>query len=327
MYDRGWFRSYSFDVPVICVGNLAVGGAGKSPQTEYLIRLLKDKYRVAVLSRGYGRQTSGFRYVQTDDTPATVGDEPLQFFHKFGAEVTVAVCERRVIGIQRLTEDHDLIILDDAYQHRPVRAGLNILLFDYTGIDRLPFVLPAGDYRETLAGRKRAQAIVISKTPPSMLLSERQRLLRKVKPLPGQACCCSFLRYGLLQPLNEGEPMNLESLKEFDSVFLITGIANPVPLLETLSASSTDVRHFDYPDHHPFTKKNISKLASEYAAVPAARKIIITTEKDAQRLKEPVFTELLSTLPVYYLPVETEMHAGDKEIFDNLILNYVSEHL
>lgn len=326
-YDKGWFSSRRFRIPVVSVGNLAVGGAGKSPLTEYIIRLLKDHTRVAVLSRGYGRSTKGFRYVSTQDTADLSGDEPLQFRRKFD-KITVAVAEKRVTGIEHLEGDHDVVILDDAYQHRAVNPGLSLLLFDYTALSNFRLLLPAGNMREPFAGRKRADALVVTKTPEILPQDERSRLISKLSPFPYQKVFFSYLDYGNLVPVYSGEEVALsEVLKSQPIIFLLTGIANPRPLVRKLESGGREIKHYDYPDHHPFSPKNISKLAQDFRQEKMAAKVIVTTEKDAQRLRSDSLAELLSGLPVYYLPVQARIHEPDKENFDHLIEKYVSEHL
>jgi len=323
LYSVGVFSSRKFDVPVICIGNLALGGAGKSPMAEYLIRLLSGDLRVAVLSRGYGRRTKGFRFVSVGDSSADSGDEPLQFKKKFPG-LTVAVCEKRVVGIERLQEEHDLVILDDAYQHRAVDAGLKLLLFDYTRLNEPLVVLPAGNLREPFSGRARADAIILTKTEADLSDLEREKAIKRVKPLAGQQVLFSYLKYGRLIPLFDGEAAELADLRRDTKVYLLTGIANPKPLHRKISSSGFAVKHYDYPDHHPFSPKNISKLAEDFRQDKTLNKIIITTEKDIQRLMTQGLREILEDLPVFYLPVEAEFHESDKERFDLLIKNYVS---
>ncbi len=321
-YDRSWLASKQFDLPVLSIGNLAVGGAGKSPMAEYLIRLLLPQYKMAVLSRGYGRKTKGFRLVNEDDTAALSGDEPLQMKRKFNG-LTVAVCEKRVKGIERLQQEHDLIILDDAFQHRAVKPGLSLLLFDYNSLDdKLP--LPAGNLREPFSGRKRADILIITKTPYLLTDALRRTLRTRVKPQEGQHLFFSRLVYGNLTSLEDGSSLPSDSIDCHTRLFLITGIANPAPLVEELHKRSAHINHFDYPDHHPFSIKNIAKLVNAYHTEKAGSKLILTTEKDAQRLKvEPVW-QLLRGLPVYYVPVKTEIHSPDTERFEALIKNYVA---
>jgi tetraacyldisaccharide 4'-kinase len=344
-YDSGVFKSYKFDKPVISVGNLDVGGAGKSPMTEYLIRLLKVDYKLATLSRGYGRTTKGYLEAGVPDEspglddvlqPAThnsqlttanqIGDEPAQFKHKF-PDITVAVCEKRVDGIKQLLPDHDLILLDDAYQHRAVEPGLSILLFDYNRINEPHLLLPAGNLREPFSGRWRAQIIIITKCPPTLTTNEQAIIAGKIELLPYQQLFFSSIAYQPLYNL-EGQPGGV-AIDNDTTVFLLTGIANAQPLLHYLNGLTPHIIHHNYPDHHPFSLKNITKLADEFSACTSQKKIIITTEKDAQRLDEfrvksvsPVFTQM----PVFVIPIGVEFLNGSGHRFDQLILEYVREH-
>ncbi|WP_207534979.1 tetraacyldisaccharide 4'-kinase [Desertivirga arenae] len=322
-YDAGVFKSKKYPVPVIGIGNLAVGGSGKSPMAEYIIRLLKGEKRVAVLSRGYGRKTQGFRFVEVQDSPKDAGDEPLQFRKKF-KDITVAVAEKRVTGLDILEWDHDVVILDDAFQHRAVEAGLNLLLFDYSRLDEPFIVFPAGNFREPFAGRKRAQVIIVTKTPKTLEQEEREIILKRIKPFSHQKVFYSFLDYGDLIPVfGENKPTALASLSSETVVYLLSGIANPGPLVDKLESLFKNVKHHEYPDHHPFTIKNITKLVDDFKSGAGFEKIIITTEKDAQRLQEAGLKELLNEFPVYYLPVAARIHSPDADGFDNLIKEYV----
>ncbi|WP_069660747.1 tetraacyldisaccharide 4'-kinase [Arcticibacter eurypsychrophilus] len=325
-YQTGLFSSRRFDVSVISIGNLAIGGAGKSPMAEYIIRLLSKKYRVAVLSRGYGRTTKGYRLVSSDDSTLQVGDEPLQFKKKFPA-ITVAVCEKRVYGIEQLQDNHDVIILDDAFQHRAVVPGLSLLLFDYTSLDSPFIVLPAGNLREPFMGRKRADILVITKSPEAISDEDRKRAINRVKPFQHQQVFFSYLKYGDLLPLYHGDNMALASLDNSYTIYLLTGIANPMPLLDKLASVRGKIRHYDYPDHHPFSRKNISKLAEDFSMDAGHRKIIITTEKDVQRLRSVSLHGILEELPVYCIPIHAEIHPIDNEYFNSIIRKYVKQHL
>ncbi|MFD2161143.1 tetraacyldisaccharide 4'-kinase [Paradesertivirga mongoliensis] len=325
-YDFGIFKSASFQVKVISVGNLAIGGAGKSPMAEYLVRLLQNRFRMAVLSRGYGRKAVGFRLVDIEDTPDLVGDEPLQFRRKFD-NITVAVAEKRVIGLTALQPNHDVVILDDAFQHRAVKPGLSILLFDYTQISNPLVVLPAGNLREPFANRKRAQILVVSKCPAEFSEAESEQVKNRIHPLSHQSLFFSYLNYGNLVSISSKPEKHLSAIEPRSTVFLLTGIANPVPLLKKVKSLSRDVIHHDYPDHHTFSTKNIAKLASEFRACPSDEKIIITTEKDAQRLQLPELLELLKDLPVYYLPVTARFHQADEARFNKLIELYVEGNI
>jgi|SRR5665213_1058186 len=348
-YDAGIFKSHRFNKPIIAVGNLDVGGAGKTPMTEYLSRLLKDNYKLATLSRGYRRETKGFIEVGSrksevgsqepgtvpgvlsgttswNDAPGAasqVGDEPAQFSHKF-PDITVAVCEKRVEGINNLLPGHDVILLDDAFQHRAVQAGLSILLFDYNRLDEPHLLLPAGNLREPFSGRWRAQMIVVTKCPPNLTDDERSEIYYKIGPLPYQSLFFTSIGYQQLQPFfgtAAGIGVDAET-----TVFLLTGIANAAPLVRYLCKSTPHIIHHKYPDHHRFTPKNIAKLAEEFGACPSLKKIIVTTEKDAMRLEElrldaAQYDAWKSAL--YILPIQVEFLDGDGPRFDQLITDYV----
>jgi tetraacyldisaccharide 4'-kinase len=358
-YDAGVFKSEKFNIPVISVGNLEVGGAGKSPMTEYLIRLLKNDYKLATLSRGYGRETKGYleyrvssiKYQEIESQesrvknqdiksstqnlqPATyslqlsyqIGDEPAQFKHKF-PDITVAVCEKRVEGIKQLIPDHNLIILDDAYQHRAVEPGLSILLFDYGKLNEPHFLLPAGNFREPFSGRWRAQIVIATKCPVNLSVEEQGNAVQKLKPLPYQSVFLTSIAYQQLQNLDsKASDFVIDS---DTTVFLLTGIANPKPLLNHLNGLTTHIIHHNYPDHHPFTLKNITKLANEFLACASAKKIIVTTEKDAQRLEQSWFKQALPGFekpPVCVLPIQVKFLNDSGERFNQLIFDYVRQH-
>jgi tetraacyldisaccharide 4'-kinase len=318
-------KSREFDLPIISVGNLSVGGSGKSPMTEYLVRLLKQKYKIATLSRGYGRRSKGFRLVEHTSLSTESGDEPLQFKRKFN-DITVAVCENRVEGINKLKADHELVILDDAYQHRALRPGLSILLFDYNSVFKFKMLLPAGDLREPVWEKDRADLLVVTKTPPGLDQADRQELLEFIKPRNQQEIFYSYLEYGDLKALNEEmKDRELMSIKVTTKIILLTGIANPATLLSEIGGYTQHITHHKYPDHHNFSKKNISKLVQEFEALYADDKLIITTEKDAQRLSSKEARELLQGLPVYYLPVQAEIHEPERARFNELIEKYAGE--
>ncbi|MFD2870962.1 tetraacyldisaccharide 4'-kinase [Mucilaginibacter ximonensis] len=322
-FDAGVLKSRIFSLPVITVGNLTIGGAGKSPMTEYLVRLLKKDNKVATLSRGYGRSTKGFLLADTNATADQIGDEPAQFKHKF-PDITVAVCEKRVDGIEQLQNDHDLVILDDAYQHRAVKPGLSILLFDYNGLNNPHLVLPAGDYREPFSGRWRADIIVVSKCPVGLSADDRNRIVNDMAPLPYQQVFFSSINYIGLHHL-DGNEANL-MIDQDTTVFLLTGIANPNPLLNYIKKQTLHVKQHNYPDHHRFSKKNIAKLADEFAACKAQKKLIITTEKDAQRLGEQELALVVNKLPILVLPISINFLDDQQADFDQLILEYVRKH-
>ncbi|WP_214069915.1 tetraacyldisaccharide 4'-kinase [Mucilaginibacter sp. dw_454] len=322
-YDAGLFDSRKFNLPVIAVGNLTIGGAGKSPMTEYLIRLLKKDNNIATLSRGYGRSTKGFLLAGANPTAGQIGDEPAQFKYKY-PDVTVAVCERRVDGIEQLQQNHDLIILDDAYQHRAVKPGLSILLFDYNGLNNPHMVLPAGDYREPFSGRWRADVIVISKCLVDLPVVEQGRIITAMAPLPYQQVFFSSINYMGLQDLKGNNVA--ETIDQNTTVFLLTGIANFNPLVNYIKKQTLRVIQHNYPDHHRFSLKNISKLADDFAACTAQKKLIITTEKDAQRLGEQQLSSLVNRLPILVLPISVNFLNDQQGAFDQLVTEYVRKY-
>ncbi len=322
-YDSGLFKSHKFNKPIISIGNLDVGGAGKSPMTEYLIRLLKDEHKLATLSRGYGRETTGFLTATVTTTATETGDEPAQFKLKF-PDITVAVCEKRVEGIKNLLPDHDLILMDDAYQHRAVEPGLSILLFDHNRLNEPHLLLPAGNMREPFSGRWRAQIIVVTKCPVQLTVDEQPALAQIIEPLPYQHLFFTAIAYQQLQDL-EGRPADIV-IDNDTTVFLLTGIANAQPLPGYLMGFTSHIIHHNYPDHHNFTLKNITKLAGEFTACPSQKKIIITTEKDAQRLEGSWLKTANGHLPVFVIPIRVEFLNGGGERFNQLIIDYVREH-
>jgi len=321
-YDFGIFKSHEFRLPVISVGNLSVGGSGKSPMTEYIVCLLKDKYKIATLSRGYGRKTTGFRLVETNSSSIDSGDEPLQFKRKFG-DITVAVCENRVKGIQKLESNHELIIMDDAFQHRAVKPGLSILLFDYSSLFQNQWLLPTGNLREPLWAIKRSDIVVVSKCPENMNREQRDAIMNRFKT---KKLYFSFLKYGNLKSYNEVNPdRSLKSINQFTKVILLTGIANARPLIKELNSYGPELIHHQYPDHHQFSEKNITKLVNAFNGLMGDDKLIITTEKDAQRLRSTAISDKIKDIALYYLPVEAEFMEPEKTIFNNLIEKYASK--
>lgn len=322
-YDAGLFASRKFNLPVIAVGNLEVGGAGKSPMTEYLVGLLKEHYRLATLSRGYGRQTHGFLKADAGTTATEIGDEPAQFYHKF-PEVTVAVCEKRVTGIEQLSADHDLIILDDAYQHRAVTPGFSVLLFDYNRLLQPHLLLPAGNLREPFSGRYRANVLVVTKCPLSLTAAQQEEAQRHLQPLNYQPVFFTAIQYLPLQYWNSKLTRPMPGANT--TVFVLTGIANAQPLLQYIKQHTSNVIHHNYPDHHQFSLKNIAKLASDFNSCQAPDKVIITTEKDAMRLQTPVLLPHVSALPFWVLPIGISFVNNDGQQFNQLIQHYVKQY-
>ena len=322
-YDVGWFKSVKFSVPVIAVGNLAAGGAGKSPMTEYLVRLLKDDFKIATLSRGYGRKTKGFVFATTQTTANETGDEPAQFKDKF-PDITVAVCEDRVKGIGQLEADHNLIILDDAYQHRAVTPGLSILLFDYNKLAEPNLLLPAGNLREPLSGKMRADIIVVSKCPAELREQQQLEIAGQLRPYPYQQLFFSTIHYLPLQQLDGSLADNV--VGGDTTVFLLTGIAGTDLITKHLEGYTRNIVHHKYPDHHQFSLKNISKLATDFVASPALNKVVVTTEKDAERLKDPALLQLMAGIEVLVLPINIGFLGEGTQHFNKLIIDYVRKY-
>ena len=318
-YDWGIFKSTTFDIPIICIGNLVVGGAGKTPTTEYVVRLLSD-YKIAILSRGYGRQTKGFLIADGYSTTQQIGDEPMQYYQKF-KQVTIAVCEDRVYGINQLKSTHDVILLDDAYQHRAVKAGFNLLLFEFDKLLKWQFLLPTGNLREAFSNYNRAHAVLVTKSPSPVNIVDQINIRKKIDLTIEQRISFSSIRYGQLISLETGE-VGPEINGQL--IFLLTGIANPKPLTIHLKELGVTIVSHAYSDHHQFTENDIKLLITAFNANPAKEKIIITTEKDSKRLLGDNLKDLLLNLPLFYLPIEIEVASKDKFTFDKNILDYVA---
>jgi tetraacyldisaccharide 4'-kinase len=329
LYDWGVFHSESFDIPVISVGNLSAGGTGKSPAIEYLIRLLQNNnLNLATLSRGYGRKTKGFIMADHTATAATIGDEPLQFFQKFN-NLTVAVCEDRVKGIKLLLNKQPtpgVILLDDAFQHRSVKPGLNMLLTDFNHLYARDCVLPSGRLREFRAGAKRADIIIVTKSPEDISEAQRNQIVTSLKPTSNQCVLFSFIRYNNLVPFfeNTSQP-TITSPGEFE-VVLFTGIANPAPLIAHLKENSKQLHTLHFSDHHPYSQKDIQHISQKFCNIVSEKKVIVTTEKDFSRLAHKNIVKELSGFPVFYIPVEMDFSETDKKTFDQKIINYVERN-
>ena len=306
-YDKGWFESKSYSTPIICVGNLSTGGTGKSPMIEYLISFLKEDYKVAVLSRGYKRKTSGFLEVLTDSKAENVGDEPLQFKRKF-PEIVVAVCANRQEGIEQIRVKADVILLDDAFQHRKVNASTNILLTTFNDLYIHDMVLPAGNLRESKRGANRADLVVVTKCPEKHSYAKLQEIQYILDLKPEQKIYFSKISYDdSIFGKSESLPLNYLLDKKFT---LVTGIANPKPLVEFLNKNHYNFEHKKFPDHHHFSNSEIKQLEG--------KDIILTTEKDYVRLKPR-----LNKFAIYYLPIKTVVLREQDEFFKDFIINEI----
>jgi tetraacyldisaccharide 4'-kinase len=355
LYDKGLFQSKSFEIPIINVGNITVGGTGKSPQVEYLIRLLKDKHKIVTLSRGYGRKTKGFIWADETANASTIGDEPMQFYQKFGKEILVIVGEKRVEAIEKVLQqkpDTEVVILDDAFQHRAVRPSLNILLIDYNRPIDEDYPFPAGRLRERRHGAKRADVVIITKCPDNLSLEEQSSLRSRLRPYLRKKNIEKFSRFYLTPspslsergvklhcpPLGRrgtrgevivlftkilyGKPINCRSeqdiLAQNIPVLLVSGIANPA-LFENYAKQNFKVlNHIIFKDHHAYSESDFELILKK---LPDKNISILMTEKDMVKIQPFLNHELLRSIPLFYLPIETGfLNENEKLIFDSVIL-------
>ena len=323
LYDNKILGSATFGLPLICVGNLSVGGTGKSPMVEFLVRNLKDDFKVATLSRGYKRKTKGYALAHERSDALEIGDEPMQFHLKFPL-VPVAVGEERLDAISQLLHDRpetQCIILDDAFQHRAIQAGMNILLTDYNNLFTRDFYLPTGDLRDLKSGYKRAEIIVVTKCDRFITEKEKNEIVAEIRPLAHQRVFFTANRYS--DPYHIIDHQNTIHELAKTEVLLVTGIANPQPLKELLMDHSDSYFMLHYPDHHIFTIDDWKDIKRRFDKVATSRKIILTTEKDAVRLAK--FRDQLNNLPLYVIPLEHYFLFDGRETFLTLIRNYIRD--
>jgi len=328
LFDFGILKSKEFQTKSISVGNITVGGTGKSPHIEYPINLLNNNYKLATLSRGYKRMTKGYFVADENATYAEIGDEPMQFHSKF-KDVKVVVDEERRRGMENIEKNiqPDIILLDDCYQHRWVKPQLNILLMEYSSIGSKQFMLPSGELREWKSGKKRADIIVVTKSPSIHSPIEHRRISELIKPLRSQNIFFSYITYKQVQPFNDKAKalMNDEfSLNKF-KVVVFAGIAKITPLIDYLKQEAKEVIVTKFSDHHNFQPVDMVRIIKEFKEIISKEKILITTEKDAMRLKDERLFPLLEEVPVFYLPIEIRFHSGleGEPTFDETILEYV----
>jgi len=326
-YENKILKSKEYDLPIISIGNISVGGTGKTPHTEFILNMLKGEFQVAILSRGYKRKTKGFRIIETTDTHYQAGDEPLQIKQKF-PDVVVAVSESRTNGVEKLRElypDLNLIILDDAFQHRKINPGLSILLNNYHHPIATDYLLPLGRLREPRSASYRAHIVIYSKCPAELKPIERRILSKEVDIMPYQYLFFSTLKYMNLKPVFDKNlpEFELSKLKDYN-IIALTGIARSGNLTSFLESKSASVMHLKYPDHYNFTSKDILKTQKLFSET-SGNKIIVVTEKDAVRLKSDNFFDDEFKKDVYCIPIEVELLCSDEEKkqFDNQIFSYV----
>lgn len=326
LFEMGILKSKSYDIPVISVGNITVGGTGKTPHTEYLIRLLRKKHKVAVLSRGYKRKSKGFILATSETSMPAIGDEPYQMKQKF-PDVYVAVDKNRRRGIERLCDEQivpgtEVILLDDAFQHRYVKPGINILLVDYHRLICDDKLLPAGRLREPKEGKDRANIVIVTKCPEDIKPMGFRVISKALKLYPYQKLFFSTLKYSRLIPLFGEEEYSLDELLPHKHVLLLTGIASPEQMKMDLEHYETDITPLSFGDHHYFSAKDVALINETYARM-SSPKLIVTTEKDATRLKDlnGLSEEVRKSL--YALPVEIEILQNQQESFNENITGYV----
>ena len=329
-YDWGILPSRSFNIPILSVGNITVGGTGKTPHVEYLADLLRDEFNPATLSRGYKRKTRGFRLVDTGDSPRQVGDEPCQIKRKF-PDLTVAVDANRVRGIETIRQqkpEADLILLDDAYQHRKVQANLSILLIDFNRPITKDFMLPLGNLREPTFEKRRANVIIITKAPPDMQPIQRRIFLDRLKPYPYQSVFFTTLKYGDIKPVFPGYQDSDESKQPEGNtkILLATGIADPAPLKKYVSENiSKQIYSVKFADHKNFTSSDIEKIRRRFERLEGD-KIILTTEKDAIRFEESGAIPDEIKQAFFYLPVQVQFLNDRTKDFNRQIIDYVRKN-
>ena len=331
LFDWGYYKERSFDLPIICIGNLTVGGTGKTPHTEYLIRLLQKSYQVAVLSRGYKRKSKGFVLASEDTSMHQIGDEPYQMKQKYPS-IHMAVDADRCHGIEELCRASvypvtDLILLDDAFQHRNVKAGLNILLVDYNRLITEDTLLPAGRMREPISGKDRAHTIIITKCPKDLKPMEYRVLKNQMNLYAFQQLFFTTLDYGKLRPLfNGGKEYPMQSIHPAVHILLVTGIASPHQLEQDLSAVNDNIHSIAFGDHHDFTTEDLHEIEHQFQQLPEGKRMIVTTEKDAVRLEShPQLPETIKPY-IYVLPIEIAFLQDQQEMFNKYILDYVRKN-
>lgn len=328
LFDIGLKKSKSFSIPIISVGNITVGGSGKTPHVEYLIRLLHDKAKIAVLSRGYKRKSHGYVLAEESTTMPEIGDEPFQMHQKF-SDIYVAVDAKRARGIENLQNDEaskdvDVVLLDDAFQHRYVKPGINILLVDYHRLIIYDKMLPAGRLREPLSGKNRADIVIITKCPKDLKPMEFRVLTKAMDLYPFQKLYFTSIDYDTPKGVFEEKQIELDKLQDYH-VLLLTGIASPKQMEHDLKPMTKDITNLSFGDHHSFKGKDIDRINDTFESMPEPR-IIITTEKDAVRLRETdgLYEKVKSNM--YELPIKVSFMLDQQDNFNEKIISYVRKN-
>lgn len=327
LFDVEVLKSQSFDLPIIAVGNLSLGGTGKTPFVEYLIRLFSGDYKTAVLSRGYGRKTKGFLYGNQFSGHEDIGDEPMQYLRKFDGKVKVAVDEDRADGVKNMMLDDeklDLVLLDDAFQHRYIKPGLSILLTDIHKLYSEDYLLPVGDLRDVIDQAKRADIVLVTKTNKVLSPITRRRVKQSLRLLPNQSIYFSYVDYGEAIPFYDGESYTWKG--KVNTIILFSGIANSSPFQEYLRDLCTELIVLDFPDHHSYKRKDLEIIRKKFDDVFSRNKIVVTTEKDAMRLLKSEYLYPLKNLPLFYIPIMAKIHGLDGTNLSNQLKKYVKEN-
>lgn len=330
LFDWKVLPSEEFDIPVISVGNLTVGGTGKTPHSEYLINLLKDRHKVALLSRGYKRKTKGFQLATPESTAKEIGDEPYQIKAKF-PNIHVAVDADRRHGIRTLckreeTKDVEVILLDDAFQHRYVTPSINIVLMDYNRPIYEDAIMPMGMLREPVSSLQRAHIIIVTKCPDDIKPIDFRIVTKHLDLRPYQRLYFTHFCYGNMRAFNDPqEEKPLATLSTDTHILLITGIASATPLVNKLREHTEHITHLEYGDHHSFAHAELRLMADTFARLGAEDKLIVTTEKDAARLSSFALDEDFKE-SLYVLPIQVEFLQDQQQSFDNYITDYVSKN-
>ena len=321
MFDKGWMSSSTFNLPLIGIGNLAAGGTGKSPMVEFILAKFRDHFKLAVLSRGYMRKTKGYALANPQSTALEIGDEPMQFYNKFPS-VTIAVGEERIVAIPQLLHDvpdTEVIILDDAFQHRYVKPGLNILLTDRNNLFTRDWFLPTGDLRDLPSAYKRANVLVVTKCSRDLSFEQREEIKEEIKPLPHQQLYFTSIHYGIPYHLFTKEKRPLNDKTE---ALLVSGIASPKPLKKFLADNTSAYYDILYSDHHIFSIDDLKEIRKRFESISSSNKIIVTTEKDAMRLIK--FQQALIDYPIYVIPIEMKFLFDGERPFTELIANFIT---
>ena len=321
LFDYGIFKSQSYTIPIICIGNLSLGGTGKTPHTQYLLDLLKSNYKVAVLSRGYGRKNSNLQFVEITSNAFKVGDEPLQLKQN-NPECLVVVEKNRNKGVKKILKDFpetEVILLDDGYQHRWIKAGFNILITPFTSPYYKDYLMPVGKLRESKKGVSRANAVIFSKTPENTNPTLKKGMIEGLHLFAHQEAYFSGIEYHKFKCISNNT--ELEENNPY-SITLVSGIANTNPLIKYLEEKGHSINHLKYSDHHNYISNDIDTILAKYNADKSIKKLILTTEKDATKLKQ--FLPQFKYVNFYYIPIEIKIEHSEK--FKKQILDYVEKN-